>query len=94
MEKYDSSEKHRFKKETILHAESNGSLTLVWCSVDLSWLTVCSKVKKIKQKSGMSNRCLKLVPERLDVSRDFMFFKFSDWTLPFKMYDYPLTFMY
>lgn len=29
MEKYDSSEKHRFKKETILHAESNGSLTLV-----------------------------------------------------------------
>lgn len=38
--KYGSSDKHRFKKEIILHAESSRSLTFAWHSIDLSWLTM------------------------------------------------------
>lgn len=54
-DRYDSNDKYRFKKETILDAESSRSLTLVCCSIHLSWLTVCPKEKEIKQNSGMTD---------------------------------------
>ena len=38
------------------------------------WLTVCSQVKRIKQHPEMSSSCLKLVPERQELSRDFIMF--------------------
>ena len=73
-EGYDSSDKHRFQKAAVPPTESGRSFTWVCDSVGSRWLTVCSQVKRIKQHPEMSSSCLKLVPERQELSRDFIMF--------------------